>query len=148
MKKIAFLLSLLLICGLALQIKAQSMNDRAMILQRCIDLPALQQYFNHNQDGTCKQLRIMQHGVSFETDLPVSKSGKALTYMTKTEIIDSKADAFFLFHTLTINQLTATVSFVYYLNYTQNQDDLVAVNLVMQKTGDSWNITETSIERR
>jgi hypothetical protein len=148
MKKIAFLLSLLLICGLALQIKAQSMNDRAMILQRCIDLPALQQYFDHYPDGTCKQLHIMQHGVSFETDLPVSKSGKALAYMTKTEIINSKANAFFLFHTLTINQLTATVSFVYYLNYTQNQDDLVAVNLVMQKTGESWNITETSIERR
>lgn len=130
-----------------INVMAQATGDTKAILQKCIDLPELQQYLSLNNDGSLSQIYVLQHGVSFPPNTEVYKSGKRVQFINKSQLASGGIGNYFLFWELNIEQNLAKVDFVY--NF------LVSGNLTTQrvilelvKTGDSWNVTDTKIQGR
>ncbi len=122
---------------------AQSPDDQIKVLQKCIDLKELQGYL---PGKTTQPLYVMQHGVSFDKDIKVSKDGKPLVFLSKQEVKSQQLQAYFLFWTFEINEKTARVSFVY--NYDQKQDPkAVRTDLELSKQGSEWNVTTVVINK-
>jgi len=145
MKKITFivLFAIANICAFG-----QSQQDKAQILQLCIDLPGLQQYYPFDTDGTHKQIVVMQHGVSFDTDIEVSKFGKSVQFLDKNEIGVMNITSYFLFWTYKIEQDVAHIDFLYHYLDTENQLVTLRVVVEMQKSYDLWIVQNTNIERK
>ena len=123
---------------------ADPQGDTAQILQKCIDLPQLQAHYPLDAHGDLKQLNVMQHGVSFPENINVSVNGKSLAFLSKKQVSQTEASAYFLFHELKISGNSATVAFV----YQYNQTELVVVSLALTKNGDTWSVTNSNIEQR
>jgi len=119
-------------------------QDDAQILQKCIDLPQLQAYYPLDAHGNLKQLNVMQHGVSFPENTNVSANGKSIAFLSKKQVSQTEAIAYFLFHEFKISGNSATVAFV----YQYNQTELVVVGLALNKNGDTWSVTNSNIEKR
>jgi hypothetical protein len=146
MKK-KFILLLLLVLGLSIKMIAQSSGDSARVLQTCIDLPVLQQHYPIGKDGCQKQIYIMLYPTNFPKNIEVSKFGKAVVFMKRPEIYDNKVEGFFLFKVFTVTQNIANVTFDYYYDYLADQK-VIMVNLVMQKVGGEWEVSDSKIGRR
>jgi hypothetical protein len=142
-KGLAFVFLTTLVAGFTL---AQSPENRAKVLQKCIDLPGLQKYFQNANGSLPQQLYVMQHGVSFNTDIAVTWNGKPLVFMEKNEIISNNINAYFLFHTFEIAENSARVDFIYNFNDPAGQPKMARVQLDLQKAGVSWNIVQSKIE--
>ncbi|PSR55939.1 hypothetical protein AHMF7605_21750 [Adhaeribacter arboris] len=127
---------------------AQSLSDQARVLQKCVGLAELQEYYPRTANGNVKQLYVMQHGVSFPSNLVVTKNGKPLVFKTKEEVKATKIDAFFLFREFKITQNTAQVDFAYYYHFKGGYEEFIPVTLALQKTGDTWTITQTKIQEK
>jgi hypothetical protein len=126
----------------------QSRQNKAQILQKCIDLPELQQYFPFDHAGNPKQICILQHGVSFPVDLEVSKFGKSILFMDKTQLSDNGITSYFLFWEFKTDQNSAQVDFVYNFINTDNLPRIQKVNLELQKNNETWTVSKTNIEER
>jgi hypothetical protein len=123
-------------------------KDQALVLQHCLDLAGLQPYYPKNTDGTYMQLRVLQHGVSFPTDLTVSKAGMPVAFMDKDQIAGDAVDAYFLFFEFDITGKSASVSFVYHYDQTTSLKKMQVVSLELQKAGNTWSIVQAKIEGR
>jgi len=145
--KFKILLVLLFVFGYAIQIMAQSKNDHPQVLQKCIDIPELQEFYPRDVKENLKQLYVMQHGISFPETINVSKSGKALMFLEKNEIVDKGINAFFLFRDFNVSQDSASVAFVYYFNFDGSYKDFVAVELELKRAGDTWSVAHSKIQR-
>lgn len=122
---------------------AQSPDDQIKVLQKCIDLKELQDYL---PGKSTQPLYVMQHGVSFDKDIKVSKNGKPLVFLSKQEIKSQQPQAYLLFWTFEINEKTARVSFVY--NYDQNQSPkAVRTDLELNKQGAEWTVKTVAINK-
>jgi hypothetical protein len=125
------------------QTYAQSPDDQIKVLQKCIDLKELQDYL---PGKSTQPLYVMQHGVSFNKDIKVSKNGKPLVFLSKQEVKSQHLEAYFLFWTFEINEKTARVSFVY--NYDQNKSPkAVRTDLELSKQGSEWTVTTVAINK-
>jgi len=144
MKKLFLLVGLFLVYSVRLV--AQSQSDQALILQKCIDLPELQQSYPLDADGTITQIYVMQHGVSFPVDIKVTKSGKPLAFVSKSDINDQHIESYFLFWTFDIVNDQAHVQFTY--NSSKNEKKSTIVELNLQKENNIWTILNSKIERR
>lgn len=126
----------------------QSRQDKAQILQLCIDLPELQQYYPLGSDGTHKQIAVMQHGVSFDTDIEVSKFGKNIQFLDKNEISVFGITSYFLFWTYRIEENAAHIDFVYNYIDADDQPSMQRVIVNLQRRSSSWIVQNTNLERR
>ena len=124
----------------------QTRNDQALILQKCIDLPELQLSYPVVADGTISQIYVMQHGVSFPVDIKVTKSGKPLAFVSKSDINDRQIESYFLFWTFDIVNDQAHVQFTY--NSSKNEKKATIVELNLQKENNVWTIVNSKIEER
>jgi hypothetical protein len=125
----------------------QVANDTAIVLQECLNMPALQKYYPRNADNTYKQVNIMQYPVSFPVNLQVSKFGMGILFKERGEIYSSKAEAFFIITTFLIEGNDATVEFDYNYKYTTTPK-AIEVSLKMHKTGTQWSITSAITNHR
>jgi len=141
MKRYLFIFALLL--G-ALSSWAQSASDQTGILQKCLDLPALQEYFPVNADGSHHQVYIMQYPNVFPEGIQVSKFGKPVQFTDRSVIANNKAAAYFLFHTFLVNGNTANVTFDFYYNYSTNKTMLQGT-IVLKKTDGNWIISDSKL---
>ena len=66
---------------------AQSLDDQSKVLQKCIDQMEMQPYYPLDATGNPDQLYMMQYAVAFPVGINVSKSGKAVLFMSREEII-------------------------------------------------------------
>lgn len=122
---------------------AQSPDDQIKVLQKCIDLKELQGYL---PGKSIQPLYVMQHGVSFDKDIKVSKNGKPVVFLSKQEVKSQHLQAYLLFWTFEINEKTARVSFVY--NYDQNQSPkTVRADLELSKQGSEWTVSSVAINK-
>ena len=124
----------------------QTRNDQALILQKCIDLPELQQSYPVAADGTISQINVLQHGISFPVDIEVSKSGMPLAFVSKSDINDRHIESFFLFWTFDIVNDQARVQFTYNNSKIEKKATIVELNL--QKENNVWTIVNSKIEER
>lgn len=145
MKKLqAFFIVCLLICSSQNKLSAQTSSDEALVLQKSIDLMVLQQYYPKNQDNTFKPLVVLQHGVSFPTNILVAHHNNSLVFKTKADI--SNESAYFLFWEFQIIGNTARVEFSYNYNMGTTTASTQKVVLALEKSGATWNITNTNIQ--
>jgi hypothetical protein len=144
MKKLT--LFFFIILGLSFTLRGQTSGDIAKVLQKCLNLPELESNYPQNPDGSYKQLTIMQHGVSFPEDIQVSKSGVAVLFKSKQEVMKGNI-TYFLFNDFTLTSSTARIAFAYYYN-PANPEAVLLVNLNMEKRGNEWLIIQSQFERR
>jgi len=95
MKKNLLIISFLLLTGFVF---AQPAEDKAAILQICIDLPELQQYYQVEPGVEPQNLYVMMHDVSFEDIDTVMKFGQPVLFPDKNEVITDQIDNYFLFY--------------------------------------------------
>lgn len=119
-------------------------SDDAAVLQSCMDLPQIQQYYPVNTDGTYKQVYIMQYPVAFDPSLSVSKFGKSILFEPRPAIYSDKAEGFFIIKEFNITGNSASVSFRYYYHYT-TVASFTDISLTLQKSGDTWTVLTTAI---
>jgi hypothetical protein len=147
MKKI-FTLILLVSFGFITRIEAQAPGDITMILQKCIDLPDLQQFFPVNNDGSLKQLYVLQHGVSFPSNTNVLKSGLKVRFVNKNQLAAEEITSYFIFWEFVIDNNSAKVDFIYNFMDADNTTKMYHEKLEMRKLGDKWIVSGTKEERR
>lgn len=123
---------------------AQSSTDAADVLQKCIDLPELQQYYPLDAAGTPLQIYVMQYPVSFESDLELSKFGKSVLFMDRTEIVENEIQAHFMFRSFDLTQNTAQVNLNYFYNYNYStkQFNMVSSIIELHKTDTLWSVSD------
>lgn len=137
-------LMILMFLGFAIQGMAQSSDDRAQVLQKCLDFQELQRYYPRDARGAIKQLNIMQHGVSFPTNINVSKNGLRPAFVSKKKVNETGMDAYFLFHEFSVSETMALVAFIYHYG----EADQLVVTLELENTGSNWSVkkSHTSID--
>lgn len=155
MKKL-FLLIVVLFATISYSSNAQNGNgdgkspatDQSMVLQKCIDLPELQQYYPMDADGNFKPIYIMQHSINFPDNLNLDGFSKKIVFMTKDQIYKNNVDAFFQFEKFDILQNSANITFTYFydLNIKSLIKQIVPIELL--KAGDSWNELTIKLERK
>jgi len=145
MKKITLIILLAIanICSFG-----QSRQDKAQILQLCIDIPELQQYYPLDAEGNPMQIAVLQHGVSFDMAIEVSKFGRPLQFLDKNEISVLGLSSYFLFWTFKIEENMAHIDYVYNYMDADNQPKIHNVILDMQKLNGRWIVINSKIERK
>lgn len=121
---------------------AQSIDDQAKVLQKCIDLAELQQYYPLDDAGKPVQLHVMNYAVTFPTDLNVAKSGQQVLFMPREEILQQKITSYFIFRSfdITDNSAKAVFSYFYAFDYTNNQFKMLIVNIDLEKVNQDWSV--------
>jgi hypothetical protein len=125
-------------------IVAQPDNDMSVLLQKTVDLSELQQYYPKNPDNSVKPLVIMQHGVSFPTNISVLHHSNPLVFKSKADIVGEPA--YFLFWTFQIEPNNARVEFTYSYNVGTNAPQAQKASLTLLKSGGFWDIVNIQIE--
>jgi len=143
-KQFLTIIVLMLAIGFA---KAQSTNDQASVLKKCLDLPAVQQLYPTDSKGQPQPVYIMQHAVSFPNDIPVSKFGQKLVFLTKDDMIESNVEAFILFERFEITGNTADVIMLFNRNQ-GNGYEASEFQLQLSKNSTSWSVVESNAKMR
>lgn len=127
---------------------AQSIDDQAKILQKCIDLTELQQYFPKNADNSFKQLRILNFPVSFPVSVKAVKFDQPVLFQTREEVVADNPDVLFTFSKFSITDNVASV--VFYLNCNRNSvtPNIVEVTVSLTKSVENWSITEFTLNNK
>ena len=143
MKKLFLLLGLSLL--FSTQLIAQSRNDQALILQKCIDLPELQSDLMKDSEGNIQQLYINYwNPLLFPLNLGITKGGKNIVYKPMYSDSDKAGVPFILFRTFLITGEVAKVDFEYHF-VTNNSSQLLKIHLDFIKNDNDWDITKTSL---
>jgi len=124
---------------------AQVLDDQSLVVQKCIDLPELQQYYPQNMDNSYKQLRILNFPVSFPENLNVSKFGQSVLLKTRAEILTDNPDAFIAFSTFSITETTASVVFEISYNRLTGSPKSITGSVSLEKTAGNWIVTNQTI---
>lgn len=145
MKKI--ILILFLSYGLMNILQSQTTDEQSIVLQKCIDLSEMQQYYPTSADENLKKIYIMQYPVIFSSSITVFKFDKKIEFKTRPEIYALNATCFYLFKTFKINNNTANISFSFYYDYITSKK-MIEGNVELEKVENSWIVKETKIERK
>jgi len=127
---------------------AQMTEERAKIVQVCLDLPELQQYYPMDIQSNIKQVYIMQYPVTFSADLSLSGSDKEIFFMTMSEIKENKVEAYFMFRNIetTHNSSKVICHYFYDFNYDNNKSKYVAITIILQKADLEWSVVNTDVK--
>lgn len=144
MKKLSTLIFLMGLV-LSMDVVAQTSGDIVTILQKCIDLPELQQYIPLNTEGNSDQIYVLQHGVSFPFSTEVYKFGKKVQFVDKGQLASKGITSYFLFWEFKVEQDSAKIDFVYNYIGSDNLPKTQRVILEMQKKEGFWAITNSKL---
>lgn len=123
--------------------QAQTRADKALVLQECIDLKGLQEYYPKDGDGGIRRLYIVQDPIAFPEGMAVAKAGKFPAMLTKAQLDGGQIHAYFRFSQFDFTDTTALVVFVYHYEETLN----VQVTVELKKENYEWFVTKSSIEK-
>lgn len=140
-------MALFLVCIQEISL-AQPIDDKSLVIQKCIDLTELQQYYPVDEAGSPSQIYVMEYPVAFSPELNVSKSGKQVLFMSREDVIANKVKAYFIFRSLDIsgNLAKANINYFYDFDYTTQQSKIVMVNVEMNKVGSAWDVTTINLK--
>jgi len=127
---------------------AQPQDDQSMVIQKCIDLTELQQYYPQNADNSYKQLRILNFPVSFPENLKVSKFGQSVLFQTRAEILADNPDAFMAFNTFSIIENTASVVFEISYNRLTVSPNSINGSVSLEKAAGNWSVTNLTLNNQ
>lgn len=125
---------------------AQSVNDKSIILQKCLDVAELQGYFPKNADNSFKQVVVLETSVDF-SGVSVSKFNEPVLFEDRDEVYNSNPFAFIVFQSMTITANTADVN--YEMTYDRNTTtpQSVTVNVSFEKNNNNWIVKKITINK-
>lgn len=127
---------------------AQNRQDQAQILQKCIELPQLQQYYPLDADGSQKPLIINYwHPVLFPTDLTIMNGGKNVEFRLMSMESSKNEEAYFLFYKFEVSESSSSAKFDFSYNNV-NHRKVLEVMLDLSKTGDAWETTNILVSNK
>jgi hypothetical protein len=143
LKKSLFTLCLLLSASNFLF--AQAQNDETLVLQKCIELPALQQYYALNTTSA-NQVNIMQYPVTFSA-IVTSSFSTGVAFLSPAQITIANVEQYFSFRRFNISQNLANASIVFFYNYNHitGQFNMITINIDLEKINGVWNVTNSNI---
>jgi hypothetical protein len=148
MKKLKLIILLSLFVLGSISIFAQSRQDQVQILQKCIELSQLQQYYPLDSDGSQKPLIINYwHPVLFPTDLSVMNAGKNVEFRLMSIESSKNAEAYFLFYKFEVYESSSSVRFDFSYDNASHLK-VLEVMLDLSKTGDAWEITNIQVSNK
>ena len=121
---------------------AQAPGDASALLQKCVDLPALQEYFSGENGQTPDALHVMECTLPFSAQ-GVEKFGNPLGSISKMEVQDPQYSDYLQFYLFEINESAARVDFKYYRK--DRDPGVVQVYLECVKSGGNWEVTTQKI---
>jgi hypothetical protein len=124
----------------------QTKADQAAVLQKCIDLPALESLYAKDATGNPEQLCILQPKFAFPANLEVTKFAKAFRLVTKAQVYEQGINNFIYLDKFDVGETTASVRLFYYRNYTSTLIS-IKVSVELTKTGSAWNVVNSNIEK-
>lgn len=129
-------------------LSAQTLIDQEQVLQKCVDIPALQKYYSLDNVGNPNQLHVINYLVSFPANMDVSHAGHQLVFLTREEISANKIEDYFIFRQFEITGGKATVNlnFFYDYNYSNNQFKILMVSIELDKVGSEWSIITSDMK--
>ena len=114
------------------------------VIQNCIDLQALQQYYPLNTDGSLKQVNIRQYPITFPAGTQLSKGGNVVNLLNASESTDA-LDAYFMFRSIETSQNTLTVKANYFYKDNSQMLKTVSVTINFQNANSSWTISNFNL---
>jgi hypothetical protein len=130
--------SLLILLAFAGNSYAQTDEDKRQVLQLCIDLPALQNYYHSEQPGRSPLI------IKSNDKIPVvrvSKFGQPVEFMTEDEISTSGKEAYIDFSRFEITGENATVVYRY-------RAEGIMMTVLLKKSGGQWVVSESKLMER
>lgn len=125
---------------------SQLQDDQAAIIQKCVDLPSVNQYLLKNSDSTYKDLHIMNFPFSFEEGISSIKFSLPIYFNSRSEIQNIKPDMFWAFKKFSITNTEASIIFEINYNRLSNSANFLFVNVDLTKTNGKWNIMNSTIK--
>lgn len=113
-------------------------DDETLILQKCLDLPAIQDYFPSNADGSKQQVKVIQFPYEFSSGVSLSKFDAPVLFAGRGEF--NYAEAFVNFDSLSINGAEASAVFTITYNRNSRPPSVVKISVTLQKTDGQWNV--------
>lgn len=126
---------------------AQSKSDQAQVLQQCIDLPSIQSSFIKDGGAKPEQLGILVPGFAFPTDLTVTKFGKNVRFLSKSDLNAEGFTDYLFISKFEVKGRSASVTLIYYRNAFSNNFSSAQLNVELSKSGDTWNVVNSNIEK-
>lgn len=140
--------SILLLLGIMMsfQIMTQTKSDQALLLQKCIGLTEMQEFYPLASNGELAQIYVLQHGVSFPVNIGVKKNEQLIKFLTKEDVARLGLDSYFVFRTFDVlAENKARVEFTYSMSVTNNSS--VALVLDFIKENNEWSVVDLKITR-
>jgi hypothetical protein len=97
--------------------KLQAVSNTAAVLQKCLNMPELRQYFPKKPQRHLKKVYAMQSPVIFFSNNAVSKF-QSVSFEQREAIYADKADGFFMLTSFSTRRNTAALAFYYHYSYT------------------------------
>ena len=127
---------------------AQSKTDQAAVLQQCLDLADLQQYYPPSPVmNTREQVYVVQNASAFPAGLQLTKFDKPVKFIERASEVVNQSVACFVFHTFNITGNTANVTFDFYYTYVRTKA-VFNCTVALTRTGAAWTVSETKMSGR
>ncbi|GAB4094173.1 hypothetical protein [Flaviaesturariibacter terrae] len=140
---IACLLGFLLAIAAPQKGFAQATADNAEVLQKCLDLPALQAFYPSGVDGAKQQVTILQLPVAFPAGLSVTKFEQPVLFVSRDGV--GNKDAYINFLSFTVGDQDASADF--FMTYGRNSTSpgSVRMKVTLSKVNDQWSVTNSTV---
>jgi hypothetical protein len=123
----------------------QTGNDTEALLQKLADLKELQNILPRNNEGTIRQLYILQQRVSFPANSNLQIDGKKVELVDQSQIENIADPYYLLFWDFRISQNKANVGFMINNKTGIDTIELVRVVAEAEKKGNEWVIINVKI---
>jgi hypothetical protein len=137
-----YLLIFVLLLG-AVSSWGQTTADQAAVLQKCIDIPELESAYT---SAKIEQLVVVQSGLGIPDNLAITKLGKSVLFLTKEAVKGNGLKNYLYIGRWEVGSSKATVAIYFYKNGFDLANS-VKIEAELAKTGDTWNIVTSNIER-
>ena len=144
MKK-GLLLTMMLYAGALVAQVNPTKADLTQIFQKCIDMPALEQYYARDNAGDFKPLIIVYgHPSLIPTDLVVVKNGRTVQLKETNPSVKPTEDHFEVV-SLSVDQTQASVQ-LDFNKQTDNGQRKIRASIDLQKIDGNWTIINSVIK--
>jgi hypothetical protein len=137
---------LILILTLSVRGFGQTLSDEEVLLQKFVDMKELKDQLPVNNDGTLKQLYILQDRVTFPAGTTVKMAGRKVILVNKEQLAGISDPYYLLFWDFRINQNESNIGFMLMNRSGGNAKELVRVSAKAEKNGSEWVITESKAD--
>jgi hypothetical protein len=134
---------LLLVLSATTYARGGTLANQTAVIQKCIDLPELQQYLVENSSN---QFVILKHGVDFQENMQISKFGKPVLFLDKLELAAANPEAYIVFYILDVSSDKARIDCTY--RRKNGTPENIRFYLEMSLEAGNWVVTKKTIQEK